>query len=219
MTDFGDVVRQLMERKGVTGVQLAQDIGITATSVSRLLNGVSKPRQLTLTRIMQRLCATPQEEQMILSAFAGTKESAPEEPRAPFRPTPQDEFERVTRYMEIKSMSVAFEMDVEAILARSGLKFTRYYRNDPFVTDFLIEVGQRRVAVECKYNVNRDWDRTVVTARLLFEQLPCDRVLVVVPYINDLTRTRQPDLESAGGQLLAVADLAAWLADLKGGDA
>lgn len=67
------MVRQLMERKGVTGVQLAQDMGITATSVSRLLNGVSKPRQLSLTRIMQRLCATPQEEQRILSAFAGTK--------------------------------------------------------------------------------------------------------------------------------------------------
>lgn len=215
MADFGDVVRQLMDSKGVTGVRLAQDIGITATSVSRMLNGVSKPRQLTLTRIIQRLCATPQEEQLILSAFAGTKEAAPDEPRAPFRPTPQDEVERVTRYMEIKSMSVAFEMDVEAILARSGLKFTRYYRNDPFVTDFLIETGQRRVAIECKYNVNRDWDRAVVTARLLREQLPCDRVLVVVPYINDLTRERQPDLEAAGGQLVAVADLAAWLAEQK----
>lgn len=64
MANFGDVVRQLMERKGVTGVQLAQDIGI------------SKPRQLTLTHIMQRLCATPQEDQLILSAFAGTTKSA-----------------------------------------------------------------------------------------------------------------------------------------------
>ncbi len=217
MADFGDAVRLLMERKGVTGVQLAQDIGITATSVSRLLNGASKPRQLTLTRIMERLCSTPQEEQLILSAFAGTRESAPEEPRAPFRPTPQDEVERVTRYMEIKSMSVAFEMDVEAILARSGLKFTRYFRNDPFVTDFLIEADLCRLAVECKYNVNRDWDCTVVTARLLREQLPCDHVLVVVPYINDLTRERQPDLEAAGGKLVAVADLPALLAELKGG--
>jgi hypothetical protein len=167
---------------------------------------------------MQRLCATPQEEQLMLSAFAGTKESAPEEPRAPFRPPPQGEVERVTRYMEIKSMAVAFEMDVETILVRSGLKFTRYFRNDPFVTDFLIEAGKRRLAVECKYSVNRDWDRTVVTARLLCEQLPCYRVLIVLPYINDLTRERQPDLEAAGGQLLAVADLAAWLTDLNGGE-
>jgi len=218
VTSFGEVMRKLMERRGVTGIQLAQDIGITATSVSRLLNGASRPRQLTLTRIMHRLCVTPQEEQLVHSAFAGTRVSACEEPRAPFRPTPQDEIERVTRYMEVKSMSVAFELDVEAILTRSGLRFTRYFRNDPFVTDFLIEADQRRLAVECKYNVNRDWDGTVVTARLLREQLPCNQVLIVVPYINDLTRNRQPDLEAAGGTLIAVADLASLLAEQKGSE-
>jgi hypothetical protein len=31
MANFGDVVRLLVERKGVAGVQLAQDIGIAAS--------------------------------------------------------------------------------------------------------------------------------------------------------------------------------------------
>lgn len=217
MAKFGEVVRQLMERKGVTGVQLAQDIGITATSVSRLLNGASKPRQLTLTRIMQRLCSTSQEEQMVLSAFAGTKETAAEEPRELFRPTPEDEVERVTRYLEVKSMSVAFESDVASILAHSGHKFARHFRKDPYVADFLVEAGNRRFAIECKFNVNRDWDRTCVTARLLCEKLPCDRILVVVPYINEIASERQIDLEAAGGRLVPMADLGAKLAEIVGG--
>lgn len=41
-----------------------------------------------------------------------------------------------------------------------------------------------------------------VTTRLLCEQLPCDQFLVVAPYINDLTVTRQLDLKAAGGKLL-----------------
>ena len=154
---------------------------------------------------------------MVLSAFAGSNDAASEEPREPFRPTPEDEVERVTRYLEVKSMSVAFESDVESILFHSGLKFSRHFRNDPYVADFLVEAGKRRLPIECKFNVNRDWDRTCVTARLLCEQLPCDGVRVVVPYINELARSRQIDLEAAGGRLVAVADLGARLAEIEGG--
>jgi hypothetical protein len=39
-----------------------------------------------------------------------------------------------------------------------------------------------------------------------------------VPYINDLTRDRQPDLETAGGQLVTVAELPTLLGELKGGE-
>lgn len=105
-----------MEAKEVSGFKLAESIGITLTSVSRILNGQSRLRQLTLTRIMKWLCKTQEEEQLIVRAYIGLLNNMPDEPEAAPRPIPQDEYERVTRYLEVKSMSVAFRSDVEDIL-------------------------------------------------------------------------------------------------------
>lgn len=44
MKKFGDALHQLMELKGVIGVQLSAETGLTITSFSRLLNGQSGPR-------------------------------------------------------------------------------------------------------------------------------------------------------------------------------
>ena len=62
MKRFGDTLRHLMELKGVTGVQLSAETGLTTTSISRLLNGQTRPRQVTLTRLMKYLCETKAEE-------------------------------------------------------------------------------------------------------------------------------------------------------------
>lgn len=39
MNFFGDALRALMETKKVSGLKLAEAIGISPTSVSRILNG------------------------------------------------------------------------------------------------------------------------------------------------------------------------------------
>ena len=78
MNLFGDAVRQPIEAKKASGLQLTESIGITPTSVSQILNGQSRPRQFTLTRIMKRLCDTPKEEQLIVRTYTGL-ESLPQE--------------------------------------------------------------------------------------------------------------------------------------------
>ena len=45
---------------------------------------------------------------------------------------------------------------------REDLKHEKDLRVDPFTCDFIINVGNRRFAVDCKYNVNRDCDPTYV---------------------------------------------------------
>ena len=36
---------------------------------------------------------------------------------------------------------------------------------------FMLTLARRRPAIDCKYNVNRDWDRTYATVKLLRENL------------------------------------------------
>lgn len=207
MTSFGDVIRLLMERRGIAGKQLAADIGISPTSVSKIVTGHSKPRQVTLTRIMKRLCKTAEEEQMVVRAFTGLLDGIPDEPEKPERPILDEEIERVTRYLEVKSMSVAFKKDVEALLQGFNLKYQSDFRADPFICDFLVTIGSDRVAIDCKYNVNRDWDRTYATVKLLRENLPCDEVIVAIPYENELARKARSEIENLGARLLSLENL------------
>lgn len=207
MANFGDVIRLLMQRRELTGNQLAADIGLSATSVSKIVTGQSKPKQLTLTRLMKRLCTNAEEEQMVIRAFTGLMDTMPDEPEKSPRPLPEDEIERVTRYIEVKSMSVAFRNDVETALKDARFKFKRDYRNDPFICDFLVESKGHRIAIDCKYNVNRDWDRTYATVKLLRENLPCDKAVIVIPYENDLARNARAEIESVGGRIVSLESL------------
>ena len=212
MKNLGDIIRLLMKRREVTGNKLAADIGISQTSVSKIVTGQSKPRQITMTRLIQRLCTNAEEEQLAIRAFAGLMDTTPDEPEKPPRPIPQDELERVTRYLEVKSMSVAFENDVEFVLKEAKLKYEKHFRVDPFICDFMLDLGGRRVAVDCKYNVNRDWDRTYATVKLLREQLPCDEVIIAIPYENELARKARDEIESVGGRILSLENLKEVLA-------
>jgi len=207
MNNLGDVIRLLMERREVTGAKLAADIGISPTSVSKILTGQSKPRQVTLTRLIQRLCTNAEEEQMIVRAFTGLLDSMPDEPDKPIRPIPEDEIERVTRYLEVKSMSVAFRSDVEAAIQEANLPYEKDFRDDPFICDFMLTPNRKRIAVDCKYNVNRDWDRTYATVKLLKENLPCDKVVIAIPYENELARKARAEIESVGGKIASLESL------------
>jgi transcriptional regulator with XRE-family HTH domain len=205
---LGDVLRKIVDDRGLRQKVLAAKIEITEASLSNILNGKARPRQLTLTRLIDQLQATPEELQRILTAYDhAEKIELPERPASPDRPIPEDEIVRVTRYLEVKSMSVAFRSDVEAVLKRARLDFEKNFRNDPFICDFMLDLKERRVAIDCKYNVNRDWDRTYATVKLLKENLPCDEVVIAIPYENELARKARAEIESVGGQIASLENL------------
>lgn len=207
MNYFGDAIRQLMELREVTGRQLAADIGISPVSVSKILNGQSKPRQVTLSRLIKRLCVSPEDEQLVVRTFTADLGALPDEPEFPERPISQDEIDRVGRYLEVKALSVAFEAEVEAILKSLKASYQKDFCSGAFISDFMVTVGGRQIAVDCKYNTSRDWDRTYATVKLLLKNLPCDEVIIVIPYENELARKARADIESSRGRVIALADL------------
>jgi len=211
MNALAETIRLLMDRRGLSGVKLSDAIGLSPTSVSKIVTGQSKPRQVTFSRMMKCLCTNPEEEQMMVSAFESLSDVMRLAPEKPERPAPVDEVERVTRYMEVKSMSIAFKQDVEAVLKESGLSYEKDFRTDPYICDFLVSSCGRRIAIDCKYNVNRDWDRAITTVAILRENLPCDEVIIVVPYENELARCSNSAIATETGSILALTDLAQGL--------
>lgn len=212
------VLRDLIGRRGLRQKDLAKRIGLAESSLSQILNARARPRQITVTRMMQALCISPEEEQLLVAAYDQAEaEDLPLRPDSSERPIGEQERERVRRYLEVKSMSVAFEQDVEKVLADLGLAFEHPYRQDPFICDFYLP-GPPRIALDCKFNVNRDWDRTVAAAQLFLEHLPIDKVIIVIPYENSVSLGSVRDLKEHGGVMVTVAELAATLRAWMKGD-
>lgn len=179
--NLGEILRRILRARGYRQDAIAKRVGITPSNLSNILTGKARPRQLTLTRLIEHLQPNPEELQAILAAYDRAEISAlPIRPTSPETPTPEDEKERVKRYLELKAKSVAFEERVQAILADCGFPFQHHYREGAYICDFYLP-GPPRIAIECKANIGRDWDRTVTTANLLLEELPCEEVLIVVP--------------------------------------
>lgn len=185
MNTLGEVIRVLMSRRQLTGAQLAEDIGLSATSVSRIITGHSKPKQVTLTRLMKRLCVGAEEEQMLLRAFTGTNAPKPEEPLGDDPRNSMEERERVERWLEARTQAITFKEAVARELDKRGISYRRDACDGIGSTDFLIETGQSRVALECKFNVSRDFDKTLGIARLLLDLFACEKVIVVVPFVGE----------------------------------
>jgi transcriptional regulator with XRE-family HTH domain len=181
---LGETIRILMGRRKLTGAQLAEDIGLSATSVSRIITGHSKPKQVTLTRLMKRLCAGPDDEQMVLRAFSGLKAPSAEEPISDDPRNATEERERVERWLEARTQAITFKDAVARELDKAGIAYRRDMCEGIASADFLIERGSKRLAVECKFNVSRDFDKTVGIARLLCELLRCQSVIIVVPFVG-----------------------------------
>ncbi|MGC6455117.1 MAG: helix-turn-helix domain-containing protein [Coraliomargaritaceae bacterium] len=209
MNSFGDAVRQLMEAKKVSGLKLAESIGITPTSVSRILNGQSRPRQNTFTRMCQTLCGTKEEEQKLVTAFAGTELMRDEHDRAP--PSSEKEILRLRteQFMERKTQSIQFKRSVACELNKLGFLYEQDYCEGIYSTDFLIEKDDKKIALECKANIDRDIQKTVAQAEMIVDKLGYP-TLVVAPYL-----TRIMEFRTKGGvKIFPINNLQQQLQDI-----
>lgn len=198
-----------MGRRKITGAQLAEDTGLSATSVSRIIKGHSKPKQVTLTRLMKRLCLGRDDEQMLLRAFTGLESVVIEEPLADDPRNSMEERERVERWLEARTQAITFKNAVARELDKSGIVYRKDVCDGIASTDFLIEIGTTRVAVECKFNVSRDFEKTVGIAQLLRVLLKCDQVLIVIPFAGDC-----PGSYPAGVRVVTVSEAISLLKEV-----
>ncbi len=208
---FGNTVKFLLAQRGLTAKEFAERINLSPTSLSKIVNGLTKPRQANLTRIIEELCETPEEEQQLLSAYAHIEEALTEETgqvsEARFQKMEED---RVRCYLQVKSQSIAFRERVAEILRQSGQPFQGPHQNEDIICDFFL-LTTPGTAIECKANPNRDWDRTLTSANLFRSELPCERVIVIVPDLKEIPAEIRKRAKSASTEIIPIDKLASKL--------
>ena len=166
----------------MTQIELGQKIGISAPSVSQIVNGNAKPRPVTLTKIIEVLCQTRAEYQNIISSYEGGAYKLREIPGfLEWQPNPEEEESPALRYLNVKAEAITFENQTAEILDEIGLPYKRHFIKENIVADFLIDAPKKSVAIECKFNVERDFDKSQTIASILLKKWQLDKVIIVVP--------------------------------------
>lgn len=98
--------------------------------------------------------------------------------------------QRARDYMEKKTLSIDFELDIERALTDAGIEFERFARVGDMRTDFLIPLSNRRhIAIECRYNIRAHYAVALGQTILLKAHSGIDRVILVVPYLTGFDET------------------------------
>lgn len=120
MKSFGNTIKLLLMDRGITAKEFAGRINLSETSLSKIVQGVLKPRQANLTRIIEELCETPEEQQQLIAAYARIQDTlSDEEGQIDQAVYDRVEEDRVRRYLQAKSRSIAFR---ESVARAAALK-------------------------------------------------------------------------------------------------
>jgi transcriptional regulator with XRE-family HTH domain len=207
MSLFGKTIKIMLMERGITSRDFAKRINLSPTSLSKIVQGVTRPRQANLTRILEELCETPEEEQQLLSAFAQVEGKLSEE-TAQLCPQRFQELEeqRVRRYLQMKSRSIAFREAVAGVLRKMGVSFQGPHEDNEIICDFYLP-GPPRIAIECKANPNRDWDRTLTTVAILKKHFDLSTLLIVVPNAESIRKTDRVRINKDDGRIVPLSQL------------
>lgn len=186
MSLFGEILRVQIERKNLTGQQFSTKIGLSQTSLSKILKGHTKPRHATLNRIIQNICDTREEERLLLNAYSGTSSDLSEERVAEPPMKYQVERESVENDMTMRTQAMSFKNALSRVLSENGFTFLRDYCEGNSSIDFLVETGRHRIALESKSNTSRGLERSIQLARKFQVNIQPTVTMLVVPYIDHL---------------------------------
>ena len=70
---LGGLIRALLAARGLKAFELAEKVGISKQSISKIMTGLKRPRQTTFTKICEVLVSTPEEERALEQAYLNSK--------------------------------------------------------------------------------------------------------------------------------------------------
>ncbi len=204
--ELGKFLKTCIINAGISQKDFAQKLGLSPTALSQIITGKVKPRQVTISKIMDLLNLSGEDEQILLKAFENHS-SLPEDKSAPADPIRiyQENRERVFRYIEMKARSISFNEEVENIFKESGLKYKKNYIKNGLVCDFLLE--REGIGFECKFNATRDIERTITTLKILLDNLELKKIALIVPLKSEISESIIEDLEKFNIGVLSLHEL------------
>ena len=204
--ELGKFLKTLIITKGLTQKDFAEKVDLSPTALSQIITGKTKPRQATLTKIMEVLSLTRDEEQNLLKAFESyaslpeDKSSAPD----PIR-IYQENRERVYRYIDMKARSIAFADEVENIFKGLGVKYRKNYVKNGLVCDFILT--DKNIGIECKFNAMRDIEKTLTTLRILQENMGLSSVVLIVPLKSEIPEEVFEIFSKQNIEIISIAEI------------
>lgn len=79
-------------------------------------------------------------------------------------------------------------------------------KDNEIICDFYLP-GPPRIAIECKANPNRDWDRTLTTVAILKKHFDLSTVLIVVPNAESIRKTDRDRINEDDGRIVPLSQL------------
>lgn len=176
---FGQQLLALIERKGLKQGDLAKASGISAASISKIINGKSKPKGITLRKILAHLKLTEEETNGLLSKLSSMPNAS----------VPQSTVERIQRRAE----KVEIRRWAEKLLNDSGIRYNQepLMKTDPdqrIVTfDLLIRPS---IAVEATPNLEGAVASCLEEAETYLSISKVEYVIILTPFVYE---SRLPD--------------------------
>ena len=204
--EFGKFLKTCIINAGISQKDFAQKLGLSPTALSQIITGKVKPRQVTISKIMELLNLSKEDEQILLKAFENYS-SLPEDRSAPSDPIRvyQENRERVFRYIEMKARSISFNEEVEGIFKESGVRYKKNYIKGGLVCDFLLE--DKQIGFECKFNATRDIEKTITTLKILLDNLGLKKIVLIVPLKSEISKSVIDDLSKLNIGVLSLYEL------------
>ena len=70
---LGGLIRAMLVARGLKAFELAEKVGVSKQSISKIMTGLKRPRQTTFTKICEVLVSTPEEERALVQAYLNSK--------------------------------------------------------------------------------------------------------------------------------------------------
>lgn len=186
-------LKDLLNERRLTGQWLAEQVGVSPPSISKILAGKSRPRINTFNRIAHALARSPAEERDLISAYHGLDAPPPVETRIEryYQQLSDDAWaakQQIVKVMENRAYQADFRRVVEEALISLGLEYQKDFAENGAATDFMVSFDDKKVAIECRPQIHRHLAQTFGFSYLVSERLNPDKVLIVTAFAAKVTR-------------------------------
>ncbi len=126
MNPLGNIIKSLLDQRGLTAKKRSKRINLSETSLSEIVQGITKSRKANLTPVAEELCKTAEKERKIISTYAAIESAlAEEQPQLDPIACKKAKEPRVRRYPLAKAQSIAFRDRTAAAFEEAGISYQK----------------------------------------------------------------------------------------------
>ncbi|MDP0497956.1 MAG: helix-turn-helix transcriptional regulator [Verrucomicrobiota bacterium JB024] len=183
---LGQMVRDLMELRSISGGDLATALGVSQTAISKILNGRNRPRQQAFVKLCEVLCTTDQERSLLVAAYTGLDGHSPGSGATNAHRMEQRNADENDATMDSLSQHVAGVRLEKALMEKLRAHEVTCERAPilgDYRADVVLQLGSQKIALEYyaaglqSFQLRRLGD----LLRMLEQSRLCDKAVAIMP--------------------------------------